>query len=102
MFGPTSRYASLPVARLTLDDGIEIAYVRRRFIPPSNRFATIGAHEVQGHERLDHITATHLGDPEQFWRICDANEAIDPLELTVTGRRIRITLPEGIPGPGRA
>ena len=50
-------------------------------------------------ERLDNIAAQYLGDPEQFWRICDANGAMRPDELTETvGRRLRITLPEGIPG----
>ena len=38
--------------------------------------------------------------PRQFWRVCDANAAMRPDELTETiGRRLRITLPEGIPGP---
>jgi len=43
-----------------------------------------------------------LGDPELFWRVCDANRAMRPDELTETiGRRLRITLPEGIPAtPG--
>ena len=50
-------------------------------------------------DRLDNITAAHLGDPEQFWRICDANRAMRPDELTRgLGRRLRITLPDGIPG----
>ena len=50
-------------------------------------------------ERMDTITAQYLGDPEQFWRVCDANGAVRPDELTETvGRRLRITLPEGIPG----
>ncbi|MEO0078974.1 MAG: LysM domain-containing protein, partial [candidate division WOR-3 bacterium] len=35
----------------------------------------------------------------QFWRICDANNVLDPSELTENpGRRVRITLPEGFPG----
>ena len=43
-----------------------------------------------------------MGDPEAFWRIADANSALRPQDLTRTpGRRLRITLPEGIPGvPG--
>ena len=54
-------------------------------------------------DRLDNITAQYLGDPEQFWRICDANNVLAPNELTDTlGRIIRITLPEGIPGPRNA
>ena len=54
-------------------------------------------HMVTEGERLDNITAQYLGDPEQFWRVCDANGAMRPDELTETiGRRLRITLPEGI------
>jgi hypothetical protein len=53
---------------------------------------------VQG-ERLDHIAAARLGDPEVFWQICDANAAMQPEELTATpGRRLRITLPPPAPG----
>jgi hypothetical protein len=53
--------------------------------------------DVEG-ERLDKITARYLNDPLQFWRICDANAAMNPPELTAEiGRRLRITLPEGIP-----
>ena len=53
---------------------------------------------VEG-ERPDTIAAAHLGDPEQFWRICDANSALHPDELVAdVGRRLRITLPEGVPG----
>ena len=50
-------------------------------------------------ERLDHIAAKYLGDPEQFWRLCDANGAIRADDLIEpVGRSIRITLPENIPG----
>ena len=42
------------------------------------------------------IAAKYLGDPEQFWRICDANGAVRPDELEMVGRRLRITLPEGL------
>ena len=56
-------------------------------------------HVVGQGDRLDNITARYLGDPEQFWRVCDANRAMRPEELTEEiGRRLRITLPEGIPG----
>jgi hypothetical protein len=48
--------------------------------------------------RLDNIAASELGDPELFWRMCDANGALDPAELTATvGRQLRVTLPAGIP-----
>jgi hypothetical protein len=72
-------------------------------VPAPERFALLTEHVVAQGERLDNITAEHLGDPEQFWRICDANGALRPAELTEElGRRLRITLPEGVPGPGDA
>ena len=76
-----------------------MAYLRRRFLPSSDRFTTIQEHVVTENERLDNITAQYLNDPEQFWRICDANDAMRPDDLTERmGRRLRITLPEGVQG----
>ena len=50
-------------------------------------------------ERLDHIAAEALGDSTLFWRLCDANNAMRPEELTaVPGAKIRITLPQGVTG----
>jgi len=101
-FGPTSRYAGLEIATITID-GETHAYVRRRFLPPVEKLAIVGEHVVAQGERLDHIAARYLGDPELFWRICDANRALRPDELTETiGRRLVLTLPEGVPGSPNA
>ena len=98
-FAMTSRYYNLETATLETVDGQTIIYLRRRFVPGPERFALLQEHMVTQGERLDNVTAQYLGDPEQFWRICDANAAMRPDELTETiGRRLRITLPEGIPG----
>ena len=97
-FPPTSRYAGVETAAHTGADGRTVAYLRRRFVPPPERFSLLQEHRVGQGERLDVITARHLGDPEQFWRICDANAALRPAELEEEGRTLRITLPEGIPG----
>lgn len=98
-FPPTSRYHGIETATLELENGRQIIYIRRRFCPAPENFALLQEHVVTQGERLDNITAHYLGDPEQFWRICDANAAMRPDELTETvGRRLRITLPEGIPG----
>jgi hypothetical protein len=103
MIGSLSRYSGVGVASLELADGTRLAYLRRRFVPSGDRFLLMVEHRVKQHERLDNITAKYLGDPEQFWRICDANDAIDPNELTdTTGNAIRITMPEGITGPNDA
>lgn len=98
-FSPTSRYYSLETAKLEMDSGRQVVYIRRRFLPAPARFTLLQEHVVTQGDRLDNITAQYLGDPEQFWRICDANGVMHPAELTEEiGRRIRITLPEGIPG----
>ncbi len=101
-FPPNSRYAATPIARLTAPDGREVPYLRRRFVPSPERFAVISEHRVEEGDRLDRIAAQELGDPELFWRLCDANGAMRPSELTETIRRpLRITLPDGIPGGER-
>jgi len=99
LFPPTSRYFSVETTTLEERDGKVTVYLKRRFVPQPERFALLQEHVVKQAERLDSITALYLDDPEQFWRICDANRAMRPDELTETiGRRLRITLPEGIPG----
>ncbi len=99
MFSKPGRYGDIETARLETTQGKTIIYLRRRFVPSPEHFALLQEHTVTQGERLDNITAQYLGDPEQFWRICDANSAMRPNELTETiGRKLRITLPEGIPG----
>jgi hypothetical protein len=103
MFSLGSRYYPLPLLKWEAKDGSEVGYVSRRFLPSGNEFDLLLEHRVTEGERLDTITAKYLDDAEQFWRICDANEVISPFELTdPVGRTIRITLPQGIPGPRNA
>lgn len=103
LFPPTSRYATNETATLETADGRTIVYLRRRFVPPAERFELLQEYTVVEGDRLDNITNHFLGDPEQFWRLCDANNAMRPEELTETiGRKLRITLPEGIPGSPNA
>jgi len=102
-FPATSRYYGIETATLETSDGKTIIYLRRRFVPPPERFATLLEHTIVQGDRLDNLAAHYLGDPEQFWRICDANAVMRPEELTETvGTRFRITLPEGIPGAQNA
>jgi len=98
-FPANSRYHTTPTAQLDMPDGRAIVYLRRRLVPPPEAFATLREHVVVQGDRLDALAALHLGDPELFWCLCDAGGAIRPDELTETvGRRIRIPLPEGVPG----
>jgi len=93
---PTSRYAATPARAL---DGTDVRYRARRLVPQPDRLATLGEHVVVEGDRLDLLAARYLGDPELWWRIADANVCDDPDELTqVVGRRLRIALPEGMPG----
>lgn len=100
---PTSRYHGLAINTLTRRDGHEVAYLDRRFLPQQDRFATLLEHSVREGERPDHLAGEYLGDADQFWRIADANNELDPFALTAEpGRTVRITLPEGIPEPRHA
>lgn len=99
MFSETSRYFNLPTAEVTTPDGKKIVYVLRRFLPTNPPTQTLAEHTVTEGDRLDNITARYLGDPEQFWQVCDANLAMQPEALTANesiGRRLRIALPEGV------
>lgn len=93
---PTSRYSSVETKELTVKDrdGQErvIRYKGRRFIPSYDDQPTLAEHRVAEGDRLDNVTATYLGDPTGFWRLCDANLVFKPEELEVIGRVIRIAL----------
>lgn len=99
LFPPTSRYHGIETATLDAAGGTTVVYIRRRFLPSPNDLSLLQEHVVSEGDRIDNIAARYLGDPLQFWRICDANLAMNPDELTeVLGRRLRITLPAGIQG----
>src|SRR5262245_9911163 len=103
LFTPTSRYYTVETAEMIRPDGEKVVYLRRRRVPQPDDFVTLQEHSVVEGDRLDNVTAAYLGDPEQFWRLCDANNALEPDELTeIVGSKIRITLPEGIPENGSA
>ena len=90
MFAPTSRYAQVPTALFVDRDGRARPYVLARPVPapaPARQ-----RHEMSDAERLDHVAARAFGDPEQFWRLCDANAELRPGDLEVPGRRITIPL----------
>ena len=100
-FSADSRYHGLEIAQWARADGQVVPYVRRRFVPPPARFATVAEHLVASGDRLDNLAARYLGDPQQYWRICDANGAIRPDDLVATpGRRLSIGVPDGTPGGG--
>jgi len=98
MFEPTSRYHDIETVKVTVRDSRGeprvVSYKRRRFVPPGTTMTTLAEHTVAQGDRLDNLSARYVGDPEQFWRICDANNVLRPEELTEeVGRAVRIGLP---------
>jgi hypothetical protein len=97
-FSPTSRYYDTPTKTLVTADGENLVYLGRRLCPPARSFALLRLHNVISGERLDVVADAELGDAQAFWRICDANDAMRPDDLTAEiGRRLRIALPAGVP-----
>jgi hypothetical protein len=95
MFEFTSRYYAVETATHTAPDGRVLSYKRRRFLPRGETLALLAEVSIAEGDRLDLITARTLGDPEQFWRVADANEALNPFDLTAEiGRRLRVPVPE--------
>lgn len=95
MFEFTSRYANLETIRRQASDGRTIAYKRRRFLPPGKEMPLLVEITVEEGQRLDQITHRTLGDPEQYWRLCDANDAMHPADLVARpGQKIRLPIPQ--------
>jgi hypothetical protein len=93
MFASTSRYYRLRTAKLVTADRREIAYVLRRFLPSGQDLPVMVDVTVNEGDRLDVITARTIGDVEQFWRICDANDAMNPFDLEDVGRVLHVPVP---------
>lgn len=93
-FAPTSRYHGLPTLEYVQPDGRRILYVTRRFIP-STATGQETTHVVTQGERPDHLAHTYLGDPEQYWKLCDLNETAVPGELT-SAAGATVLIPGGV------
>jgi hypothetical protein len=99
MFDHLSRYYSVETAILALPDGRMVSYVRRRFLPQGERLALLAEVSVTPTERIDFVSNRTLGDPLAFWRICEANNAMDPQQMlediaSDPNRRLRIPIPQ--------
>jgi hypothetical protein len=95
MFDPSSRYYNLATALYQDETGRRIAYKRRRFLPQGDRLPLMTQVTVADGDRLDLVAARTIGAPEQFWRIADANNALNPFDLTdETGAELRVAQPQ--------
>lgn len=91
MYDRGSRYEKTPVAIYTDANGKQTPYTLLRPIPDA---FVAQEYVVRQNDRLDRIADRFYRDSQQFWRLCDANQAMRPDDLTATpGRRLRVTLP---------
>ena len=103
MFPENSRYHGTAITTLEQTGKEPIAYLKRRLLPPTERFAVLQEHTVVEADRVDNLAAQYLGDPELYWRLCDANGVMRPDELTEkVGEKVVISLSEGVPGESDA
>ena len=94
MISPDSRYAQVGNLVYTREDGTEVVYKARRFCPQGEKLPLLETVTVSQSDRLDLVAARSLGQAQLFWRVADANNAIDPFALTARpGRTLRIPRP---------
>jgi|PlaIllAssembly_1097288.scaffolds.fasta_scaffold00032_3 hypothetical protein len=93
-YPPNSRYAQVPTRTYVAPDGRVIEYGAPRPIPDPARHTPLARHRVESPQRLDLLAAQYYGDPEQYWRICDANLATWP---PAVGQRAGETLVVPLP-----
>ena len=86
-----SRYAASSIRIHTDSGGKVISYRSWRMLPPGRSLPAHLLVRTTSNDRPDLIATRAMGDPMLFWRICDANDAMHPLDLTARiGRAVRI------------
>lgn len=80
-----SRYERVGELLLEDETGRQLRCKRPRYVPPAP--ARLG-HVVAEHDRIDLLGERYLGDPERFWRICDANRELWPPDLLAEPGRV--------------
>jgi hypothetical protein len=88
MIEKKSRYAKTPIVEDVVPGAGERApLLELRDIPPTGGFFHVVG---QAGERLDHLAHRYYRDPLRFWRIADASEHLDPLDIVIPGARVVI------------
>lgn len=92
MFFKGSRYEKVETRQAKDAKGRPVNYKKIRFIPETT--AVVGYSVHQG-DRLDQVANASFRDPQRFWRICDANDAMWPDDLMIVGATLKIPPSEG-------
>jgi len=88
MFDATSRYFSVSDYVVPDAQGRPVNIKKIRFIPATPASLT---RQITGPDRTDLMAYAYYQAADQFWRIADANQVMDPAELVATvGQRILI------------
>ena len=73
-------------------------FLQRRLCLSGDKLALLYEVQIAEGDRRDVLAWRHLGDAELWWR-SPTRTSRRPAELTdPIGKRLRITLPEGVPG----
>jgi hypothetical protein len=78
----TSRYAKVPVLVVRDAAGQDLELRQLRVIPDRPAVFSITPTET---DRLDLVAYRFYRDPLLFWKICDASDALDPLDVLTPG-----------------
>lgn len=82
MFGANSRYAKCPIVEAHTRDGKSARVVTLRRLP----YVTGHLTEVKGTDRLDLMAHRQYQDGTKFWRVADANTALEASRLVESDR----------------
>jgi hypothetical protein len=72
-YDPKSRYARTPTYQVRDHRGRTVTVVG---VPPHVDAPIAGYHVLRQGQRPDHLASQYLGDPAGFWRIAEANDAM--------------------------
>ena len=75
MFSSSSRYAPMSIYSVVRPDRTIVQAVKSPLPGPA---LVAGYHRRLAGQRQDSIAYNYLGDATQFWRLCDANDAMVP------------------------
>jgi hypothetical protein len=91
MFQRSSRYHDLPDAIHVDEHGRHSLYKTRRILPAADTVSSVTTVRVGDEDRLDLIAWRTLGNARLWWRLADANNAMDPEALVERpGRLLRV------------
>jgi hypothetical protein len=93
MIDANGRYRNTPTLMDWTADGAAVPYLARRFLPKVCGHPVANVTVAQG-MRLDLIAFRWCGDATRSWEIADANQAMDPFDLTAKlGRTLVVAQP---------